>query len=408
MFDKFKMLILSMISLIVMISVAEAKVCFLPNVCDDELAVQGDSSETRHTPTPLPSCDRQKYDLLTPRVSTETMSCNCESCEDDNGTYYACDCQEKPVPIPTQCDRQIYDLITPKMSSETEICECDSCEDNTGTYYACRCESPFCDRSQYPATYPQESNETQICDCDSCEDETGTYYTCSCQDRPDPCDGLPTEKPEDTDSIQYSCHMISGLSGNTCYDCEKRCTLECGCGEKLNSDTCTCEKISVTCENLCFKFKFTDYAPISKAECEAVKEEYGIKYCIDAEKDYFAGAVKTCGGIDEIPTEDEAFTLAKCMYNPAATYTSIYGTRDDQFFVSYGGKDNDLADHVFVWLNWEKDRDNRNSIVRMFDYDGSIPYFAEKDGSHYYIHTGATAEDWQNKSILSRTLCRVH
>ena len=230
--------------------------------------------------------------------------------------------------------------------------------------------------------------------------EEGTKRTCETM-------GLQSTKPE---GQEYNCTETTDDYGNTCYSCEEKCSpKECKvCTEIYNEKTCECEPVSEDCANLCFKFKFTNYEPLSKEECEAVKDQYGIKYCIDAEKDYFAGAVKTCGGIDEIPTEEEAFKLGQCMFNPNETYSTIYGQRYDGYFISYGGSGSDLADHVYVWLNWERDEVDHNAIIRMYDYRGTIPYYANKDGSLYYEATGAMPRNWYNNSILSRTLCRAH
>ena len=264
---------------------------------------------------------------------------------------------------------------------------------------------------KYNLTEPQEAeDDDHYCYCDRCTDENGEHYYCRCSQKKT-CDdmGMFTEKPEDTARVAFECRETLDMYGTTCYDCEKKCKTECkACNELPNPETCECEKIPEDCANLCFKFKFTDYQPLSREECEANKDALGIKYCINAEKDYFAGAVKQCGGIDEIPTEDEAFKLAQCMFNPNETYSTIYGKRYDGYFISYGGKGKDLADHVYVWLNWERDRVTHNAIIRMYDYYGSIPYFAEKDGSLYYEATGAVPRKWYNDSILSRTLCRAH
>ena len=259
----------------------------------------------------------------------------------------------------------------------------------------------------------EPEDENHSCMCESCKDDEGMHYACSCVERPKrTCEamGMSRIKPENEEGVEYTCTEITDDYGDTCYSCEKKCTQkECKvCTEIYNEETCECEPVKEDCANLCFKFKFTNYDPLSKEECEAVKDQYGIKYCIDAEKDYFAGAVKTCGGIDEIPTEEEAFKLGQCMFDPNETYSTIYGQRYDGYFISYGGSGSDLADHVYVWLNWERDKVDHNAIIRMYDYYGTIPYYANKDGSLYYEATGAIPRVWYNKSILSRTLCRAH
>lgn len=278
--------------------------------------------------------------------------------------------------------------------------------------------SPMCP-PKYDLLEPlKPENEDQFCSCSKCTDTAGTHYSCKCGQRTTCLEmGYEYEPKPDDEKFTYECEArFSDDYGRTCYDCMKKCKNECKeCAELPNPDTCECEKIPETCANLCFKFKFTNYQPISREECEETKEQLGLRFCTDKEKDYLAGAVKTCGGMSEIPTEEEAFKLAQCMYNPNETYSTIYGSRYDGFFESYGGKGKDLADHVYVWLNWERDKDkeynaffNGDAIIRMYDFRGSIPYFANRDGSLYYENTGLSPRNWYNDSILSRTLCRVH
>ena len=53
--------------------------------------------------------------------------------------------------------------------------------------------------------------------------------------------------------------------------------------------------------------------PMSKAECEAKKESLGIKAC-NYDNDYFAAAAEKCGGVQNLPTEDDLYELAKKVY----------------------------------------------------------------------------------------------
>ena len=60
--------------------------------------------------------------------------------------------------------------------------------------------------------------------------------------------------------------------------------------------------------------------PLTKAECEAAVAEgkLGIKYC-EYEQDYWAGAVKQCGGVSKIPTMAQLAELGSQLYvgNPS-------------------------------------------------------------------------------------------
>lgn len=53
--------------------------------------------------------------------------------------------------------------------------------------------------------------------------------------------------------------------------------------------------------------------PLKKSQCEAQKEKLGIKGCYYS-NDYWAGAVKKCGGVNNMPTMDELAMIAGALY----------------------------------------------------------------------------------------------
>ena len=64
----------------------------------------------------------------------------------------------------------------------------------------------------------------------------------------------------------------------------------------------------------CFTAPFTP-SPLTKAECEAEKGKLGIQECdYYTNADYWAGAVKQCGGVSKIPTLDDLGKLATELY----------------------------------------------------------------------------------------------
>ena len=67
----------------------------------------------------------------------------------------------------------------------------------------------------------------------------------------------------------------------------------------------------------CYTAPFTP-TPMTKAECEAQKDALGIREC-NYEQDYWAGAVKQCGGVSKMPTMAQLGELASQMYvgNPS-------------------------------------------------------------------------------------------
>ena len=64
----------------------------------------------------------------------------------------------------------------------------------------------------------------------------------------------------------------------------------------------------------------TGYSALSKEECE---EQKGIRECV-YNADYWAGAVKACGGINNMPSLDQLTQLAKYLYNNASINSSGY------------------------------------------------------------------------------------
>ena len=65
--------------------------------------------------------------------------------------------------------------------------------------------------------------------------------------------------------------------------------------------------------SVCFTAPF-EPEPLTKAECETLKNgNLGIKECF-YQRDYWASAVKTCGGVDKIPNAEQLAILAEYIY----------------------------------------------------------------------------------------------
>ena len=79
----------------------------------------------------------------------------------------------------------------------------------------------------------------------------------------------------------------------------------------------------------CFGSAFTP-APLTYEECMAQKDELGINFCT-YETDYWAGAVKQCGGVNNLPTMADLGKLASAIYkgNPSV------GARQDVENLTY-------------------------------------------------------------------------
>lgn|SRR5574344_1476748 len=61
--------------------------------------------------------------------------------------------------------------------------------------------------------------------------------------------------------------------------------------------------------------------PISSSECNAIKATLGIAYC-GAEPDYWAAAVKYCGGINKMPKDTDLADIAKAFYDTTSINTT--------------------------------------------------------------------------------------
>ena len=64
----------------------------------------------------------------------------------------------------------------------------------------------------------------------------------------------------------------------------------------------------------CFTAPFTP-TPLSNAECQAQKADLGISACYPFGDDYWAGAVKACGGVSKMPTRAHLNDIANYVYN---------------------------------------------------------------------------------------------
>jgi len=74
----------------------------------------------------------------------------------------------------------------------------------------------------------------------------------------------------------------------------------------------------------CFGAPFYPTA-VTKAECEEMISTHGINECA-ADNDYWAGAVKTCGHVNNLPDADEMAKLAEYIYDNIGTVNPTPGS----------------------------------------------------------------------------------
>ena len=89
--------------------------------------------------------------------------------------------------------------------------------------------------------------------------------------------------------------------------------------------------------------------PLTEDECEAEKDKLGIKGCY-YDTDYWAGAVKQCGGVSKMPTQADLTELAKVLYNTSSINSSgrTYNLTLDTSKASSLGSRN-----IYVWSGEE-------------------------------------------------------
>ena len=115
----------------------------------------------------------------------------------------------------------------------------------------------------------------------------------------------------------------------------------------------------------------TGYSALSKAECEQIADEgYGNNkaYCGGYTSDYWAGAVKACGGIQNMPTQAQLEQLAAYIY-PTADSISSSGTTNANWDADraslFIAQTPSSSPGVFVWSGRETSK--TIAYLRYFD-----------------------------------------
>ena len=111
----------------------------------------------------------------------------------------------------------------------------------------------------------------------------------------------------------------------------------------LGGATCAFE-IGGTCYGTPF-----DVVAITKSECESLKDDLGINYC-EYSNDYWAGAVKYCGGVSKLPTKAQLNEIADYVFN-STSHTNL----DTDKVISLGFKLYNNDSEFYIWSNEEID-----------------------------------------------------
>ena len=129
----------------------------------------------------------------------------------------------------------------------------------------------------------------------------------------------------------------------------------------------------------------TGYSPMTLDECnQAVSEgTLGIKQCYYS-SDYWAGAVKACGGINNMPTESQLIDLAKYVYNTdsinggtSITYATLDTTKAAQFLSALPDSS---SGWIYVWSGQEYSQ--YGAYTRFFYFTSTSWFSNSRDNSN--------------------------
>ena len=150
---------------------------------------------------------------------------------------------------------------------------------------------------------------------------------------------------------------------------------------KLGDDVITLGMASGLGSSCAFKVGSTCYTapftpkPLTKAECEAEKNNLGRKECCSTgycdNKDYWAGAVKQCGGVSKMPTGAQLGELASQLYvgNPSI------GAKEDKRDIQYDPNSSvskTLVLTPYFWLWSGEESSSYLAYARYFDTTRSL------------------------------------
>ena len=132
--------------------------------------------------------------------------------------------------------------------------------------------------------------------------------------------------------------------------------------------------------NKCFTAPKPVEKPLTKAECEAEKDKLGIKNCYYND-DYWAGAVKQCGGVSKMPTLGDLAELATELYKEHPT---VGGRQDKRGGItldrSKASSMGFTGSSFFVWSKMEGNK--YNAFSRSFRSSDTRLNYSNRNGSN--------------------------
>ncbi len=110
---------------------------------------------------------------------------------------------------------------------------------------------------------------------------------------------------------------------------------------------------------VCITMPIQQPTPLSKAECEAIKSTHGIKEC-KYRNDYWAGAVKLCGGTDKMASSEDLINIATYVYE---TDVKGYSTSNLNINTTKAGELGIPLTDTYLWDRREGSVSNTGDIL---------------------------------------------
>ncbi len=106
--------------------------------------------------------------------------------------------------------------------------------------------------------------------------------------------------------------------------------------------------------------------PITKAECEANKGNWGIQECY-YDNDYWAGAVKRCGHVDKLPSMADLAEIANVAFETDVFGENTYKTGFElkNSTIAKLGFTSNWRPYIYIWAGKETDKAHAHTRILM-------------------------------------------
>jgi len=154
----------------------------------------------------------------------------------------------------------------------------------------------------------------------------------------------------------------------------------------------------------CFSTPINNITPIRTAECEEIKDELGIPNCTDPSRpDYWGGAVKICGGVQNMPTNQDLADLADMLFEGGTI--DPYGESSNLTYVKGTGTSIGFEEMTyFVRSIWSGElADAENNKYYRFNYSAPASTAGGSPGSAYAVASNRNS----NSETYSFAMCRL-